>query len=97
MKRLFLSPSARSDLLKIREYIASEDEPAAARVILEIKARFKTLLAFPELGRRRDELKNGIRSFPIKKYVVFYYVTEDRVKVARVLHSAQDIDSIFSE
>ena len=52
MKRLLVSPSARSDLVNVREYIASENKRAAARIIREIKARFKTLLEFPEMGRR---------------------------------------------
>lgn len=97
MKRLILSRTARSDLVEIWEYIASENERAANRINREIIARFETLLRFPELGRRRDELKKGLRSFPVKKYVVFYFVIKDGVKIARVLHGAQDIDSIFSE
>ncbi|MEK6409009.1 MAG: type II toxin-antitoxin system RelE/ParE family toxin [Acidobacteriota bacterium] len=97
MKRLVLSPTARSDLMNIRVYIASENKPAANRVIREIKARFKTLLSFPESGRRRGELKKGLRSLPVKKYVVFYFVIKDGVKIVRVLHSAQDIESIFNE
>ena len=48
------------------------------------------------MGRRRDELKKGLRSFPVKKYVVFYFIIDDGVKIARVLHGAQDIDSMFS-
>lgn len=67
MKRIVLSPTARSDLVKIREYIASENKRAANRIIREITARFDLLLKFPESGRRRDELKKGLRSFPIKK------------------------------
>jgi toxin ParE1/3/4 len=97
MKRLVLSTAARSDLANIREYIASENRRAAVRIIREIKASFKTLLTFPELGRRRDELRKGLRSFPIEKYVVFYAVTEQHVKIARILHGAQDIDSILGE
>jgi len=29
--------------------------------------------------------------------VVFYFIIKGGVKIARVLHGAQDIDSIFSE
>ena len=71
MKRLVLSPAARSDLKNIGEYIASENKPAATRIVREIKARFKTLLKFPEVGRRRNDLKKGLRSFPAGKYLVF--------------------------
>lgn len=49
------------------------------------------------MGRRRDELRKGLRSFPIKKYVVFYFVTGNSVEIVRVLHGAQDIDSILSD
>jgi toxin ParE1/3/4 len=65
MKRLVLSTSARSDLINIRKYIATDNKEAAARIIREIKARLETLVRFPELGRRRDELKKGMRSFAI--------------------------------
>ena len=95
MKRLVLSPSARSDLKNIRAYIASENKPAATRIVREIKARFKTLVKFPEVGRRRNELKKGLRSFPVGKYVVLYFVTEDGLEIVRVLHGSQDLDSIF--
>ena len=97
MKRLLLSTSARSELINIRKYVATENKQAANRIIREIKARFETLVKFPELGRRRDELKKGMRSFAIKNYVVFYFVTENSVEIVRVLHGAQDIDSIFSD
>lgn len=97
MKRLVVSPTARSDLVKIWKYIASENKSAATSIIREIKASFKTLLTFPELGRRRDELKKGLRSFPIDRHVVFYFVTENSVEIVRVLHGAQDIDSILSD
>ena len=97
MKRLAISPSARSDLVNIREYIAAENKRAATRIIREIETSFKTLLTFPELGRRRDQLRKGLRSFPIEKYVVFYFVTEKHVKIARVLHGSQDIDNMFDE
>jgi len=97
MKRLVLSPAARSDLKNIGEYIASENKPAATRIVREIKARFKTLLKFPEVGRRRNDLKKGLRSFPAGKYLVFYLVTEDRLVIVRVLHGSQDIDSMFAE
>ena len=97
MKRLILSRAARSDLIEIWEYIAAENPSAANRVHREISERFDKLLQFPEMGRRRDELKKGLRSFPVKKYLVFYFIIKEGVKIARVLHGAQDIDSIFAE
>ncbi|HEY3137292.1 MAG TPA: type II toxin-antitoxin system RelE/ParE family toxin [Blastocatellia bacterium] len=97
MKRVIVSRAARSDLVEIWEYIASENIEAADRVRSEIRARFEMLLKFPEIGRRRDELKKGLRSFPVERYLVFYFVTKSDIRIARVLHGARDIESIFKE
>jgi toxin ParE1/3/4 len=95
MSRLFVSPAARSDLLNIWEFLSYLSELKADRTMKEIYGRFETLLEFPESGRRRDELKKGLRSFPVGKYLVFYFIIEDGIRIARVLHSAQDIENIL--
>jgi toxin ParE1/3/4 len=95
MKRITISRAARSDLVEIWEYIASENIQAADRIRNEIITRFEMLLRFPEIGRRRDDLKRGLRSFPVKKYLVFYFVEEDGIRIARVLHGARAIESVF--
>jgi toxin ParE1/3/4 len=97
MSRLIVSPAARSDLLDIWDFISYENSRAADRIIKEITARFETLLAFPQSGGRRDELKEGLRSFGVERYIVFYFIIEDGIKIARVLHCAQDIESIFAD
>jgi toxin ParE1/3/4 len=93
MSRLVLSPAARSDLLNIWEFLAYLSQKKADRTMREIYERFETLLKFPESGRRRDELKKGLRSFPVEKYLVFYFIIEDGIRIARILHSAQDIEN----
>lgn len=93
MSRLILSPAARSDLLNIWEFLAYLSQKKADRTMKEISERFETLLEFPESGKRRNELRKGLRSFPAGKYIVFYFIIEDGIRIARVLHSAQDIES----
>ncbi len=51
--------------------------------------------AGPYLGRQRDELRAGMRSFPLGNYLVFYRVQEDAVLILRVLHGRRDIDALF--
>ena len=48
------------------------------------------------MGRARDELSANVRSFPFGRYVIFYAAIEDGIDVVRVLHSARDIDAVFS-
>jgi toxin ParE1/3/4 len=47
------------------------------------------------LGRHRDELAAGIQSFPVGRYIIFYRVGPGAIEIARVLHGARDIESIF--
>lgn len=95
MSRLYVSSAARSDLINIWEFLAYVSERKAERAMKAIYRRFDTLLEFPESGKRRDELKRGLRSFPVEKYVVFYFIVEDGIRIARILHSAQDIEQIL--
>ncbi len=52
--------------------------------------------ALPMVGRARDELAPGVRSFPFGRYVVFYVPLEDGIDVVRMLHGARDIDAVFN-
>jgi toxin ParE1/3/4 len=42
-------------------------------------------------GRLRPELGEGVRSFPIVPYVVYYRPRGSRVNVERVLHGHRDV------
>jgi len=47
------------------------------------------------MGRARDELEVGLRSFPVGRYAIFYLPIPDGVEIVRVLHGARDLDAIF--
>jgi len=47
------------------------------------------------MGRAREELAGGMRSFPFGRYVIFYAPVDGGIDVVRVLHSARDIDEQF--
>ena len=49
----------------------------------------------PLLGRLCPELAPNLRSFPVGNYVIFYRPIDNGIEVARVLHGARDIDSLF--
>jgi toxin ParE1/3/4 len=48
------------------------------------------------MGRVRDELAEGIRSFPIGRHVVFYVTIPGGIEIIRVLNGARDIFTIFN-
>ena len=57
---------------------------------------YRLLATQPMMGRARDELASGVRSFPFGRYVVFYAPLDDGIDIVRVLHGSRDIDAIFN-
>jgi toxin ParE1/3/4 len=49
------------------------------------------------MGRKRDDLAKGLRSFPVGKYLIFYHLVKGDIEIARVLHGSRNIDEEFSE
>jgi toxin ParE1/3/4 len=90
-----LSKRARGDLLEIWRYIANDNETAADRFIDLLVQRFQLLGKNPYIGRSRDELRTGYRSFPVGQYVVFYRVAEPGVQIMHVVHGRRDLETIL--
>lgn len=89
------SASAENDLLEAWLYIAEDSIDAADRLLDRIDAAAHTLLMQPKMGRMRDELAAGLRSWPTStSYILFYFVGADGITIARVLHHARDVPTI---
>ncbi len=92
-----LSGRARRDLLHIWRYISEDNESAADRFIDLLTQHFELLGKNPHVGRRRDELRSGYRSFPVGQYVILYRIAEPCVQIMHILHGKRDIDALFGE
>lgn len=91
-----LSEDAARDLDDAWDYIAHEESVSVADGILrEIGKTYGLLSAWPLLGRKRDKLSPGIRSLPVNPYIIFYRITEDVVRIVRILHQSRDTDLVF--
>ncbi len=86
-----IRPSAEGDAAEIWDYIAEDSEAAADRMLELIDAQFTRLARFPNMGRERPELADGLRSFPVGRYVVFYLPVTNGIEVVRVLHASRDV------
>jgi toxin ParE1/3/4 len=49
----------------------------------------------PLLGRSRDELAAGLRSFPVGNFVIFYLPRGSGITVVRVLSGFRDLPALF--
>jgi toxin ParE1/3/4 len=89
---------AEADLDDIWYYIAggSGSLEIADRFVDSLTERFYLLSRNPFLGRRRDEeLRSGLRSFPVGEYIIFYRIEAEEVLILRVLRGGRDVRAIF--
>ena len=85
---------AQKDFVAIVEYLDEHSPPAADRFVAAVEDKCRLLASFPELGRTRDELRRGLRSLAVRKYVIFYRVTATAVEILRILHGARDLSAV---
>jgi len=89
---------AGSDLNEIWYYVATKSGSldVADRLIDSITDRFTLLAGYPNMGRARDEdLRLGLRSFPVGEYVILYRIQDEDVLILRVLRGSRDIEALF--
>jgi toxin ParE1/3/4 len=94
MQCLF-SPRAEADLEEIGDYIARDNPTRAVTFIREIRELCQNITAVPEGNLLRPDLGEGIRMAPFRRYLVFYTVGTDSVRIERILHGARDIPNLF--
>ena len=95
-----VAPQAEADLDNIWYYVAKESGSIeiADRLIDSITERFYLLASHPHIGRHRDEdLRPGLRSFPVDKYVIIYRVEEDDLLILHVFRGSRDIEALLRQ
>ena len=95
MPSILLRPRAKADLGEIWGYIADDSETRADAFIVAIEQKLRLLARQPSMGRKREILAAGLRSFPVGRYVIFYRSIQDGIDVIRVLHGSRDLEAIF--
>lgn len=95
-RRYELSKEGDKDLEEIFDYTESQyDFDQAVEYLLEFEITFELLIENPEIGRMRDEIKQGLRSFPKLSHVVFYRILKGGIRIVRVLHESRDLPQFF--
>ena len=93
-----LSPRARADIDEIAYYVAVESSlETADRFVESIYRRFLLLGEHPHAGRRRDDLRPGLRVFPAGAYLVLYRVEGNDVLIQRVVRGSRDLATLLRD
>ncbi len=94
-RHIAFSRQARRDMNEIWTYIAEDNAAAADELIDEFYQTTKTLSDNPKLGRRREDISDGLRSLHVGNYIILYRPHADGVTVIRILHGARDLPEMF--
>ncbi|GHD20011.1 type II toxin-antitoxin system RelE/ParE family toxin [Tianweitania populi] len=89
---VIFTDQAIRDLDAIEAFIAVDNPVRAVSYALEIVDACMKLGEMPELGRRRDELGQGRRSFSFRRrQTIIYRSLTDRVTVVRIYSTGRDV------
>ena len=102
MKRLVRSERSDDDVREVVQYLLREASASVAlRFTDALEESYLLLQSQPEIGRlyapENPELQ-GIRSWHVhrfERYLIFYQVLDDAVRIARVLHGSRDIWTVL--
>jgi toxin ParE1/3/4 len=97
MARVLRRPKAAEDIAAVWDFIADDNPDAADYWVDQLDTQLRLLATQPLMGRARDELAPGIRSFPFGRHLVFYLPIGDGIDVVRVLHGTRDVDTVFGK
>jgi len=86
-RQLVISAEAQRDLLGIRNYIAEDNPNRAETYVEELLERCASIVDFP-FAASETLRRKGWRAVPHGFYVILYTVTERRVRIRAVKHSA---------
>lgn len=84
-----LRPEAEADIEGIALYIAADNPIAARNWFNDLYLRFQRLAAMPEMGVAHDDVRPGLRLFPVGRYLVLYRLDGPHVEIVRVIHGAR--------
>ena len=100
MSEFRLLPEAEAELDGIWMHLARESGSVdiATRVVESVTERFWLLARCPRIGRRRDDLRPGLRSLAAGDYIIVHRVMEEEVVlILHVVHGSRDIPALFGQ
>ncbi|WGG53463.1 type II toxin-antitoxin system RelE/ParE family toxin [Rugamonas sp. DEMB1] len=82
---------ALSDLIRLHEFLATVNKPAAARAVQSLTAAAASLLANPRIGERLEEFDpRDIRRILVGRYELRYEIEASTIYLLRLWHTRED-------
>ncbi len=91
MRNIRRTKRANQDLAAIWRHIAQDNPEAASKQLDAIERKCLLLRQYPKIGRSRNDIRKGLRTFPCDAYIIFYREISGGIEVVRVVHGARDL------
>jgi plasmid stabilization system protein ParE len=80
-----------SDLVRLHEFLAAVNKPAAARVVKSLTAAPAGLAANPRIGERLEEFAPAeVRRILVGHYEIRYEIAASTIYVVRLWHTREE-------
>lgn len=86
---------AEEDLIEIWVHIARDNPAAADRVLDGLDERSRWLMQYPELGRRRPDIAEDVRSIRFGEFLILYRENDKSVEIVRYVHGRRNLNEIL--
>jgi toxin ParE1/3/4 len=96
MSNYVLSKETQKDIDEIFEFgVYKFGHHQALNYLIDLGSNFKTLSENPNIGKKRDEIKQGLYSLPFCSHIIFYRILPTHIRIVRVLHGSKDLSRHF--
>jgi toxin ParE1/3/4 len=95
MMQVTFSPKARQDLIEIGDHIALDSPANARRFVGKLMEQCQRIGKAPMGYVGRDDLAPGVRMAALGRYVIFFRVLGNAVRIERVLHGARNLPIVL--
>lgn len=92
--RLVRTAQAEEDLIDIWAYIARDNSAAADRLLDTLNEKSLALAQNPRMGMARNDIAQGVRHFPVGRYLILYRDLGDGVEVVRYVHGMRRLHGL---
>jgi toxin ParE1/3/4 len=97
MAAVTFSPRSRQDLIEIGDHIAKDSRINARRFVAKLTDQCQRIGHAPLGYASREDLAPGLRIAALDRYVIFFRVVDDVVRIERVLHGARNLPAVLAK
>ena len=89
--RVQWSSKALSDVVRLHEFLASANAPAAARIVKTLVGVQAELVAHPRIGERIEEFDpREVRRIQVGHYEMRYDIRDSTITILRIWHTREE-------